>query len=59
MKLKGIFAAVATPFINGDIDVEAYTSYIEWLIGEGIDGIVVCGSTGESSMLSFKEHIAH
>ncbi|WP_294752899.1 4-hydroxy-tetrahydrodipicolinate synthase [uncultured Ruminococcus sp.] len=57
MKLKGIFAAVATPFINGDIDVEAYTSYIEWLIGEGIDGIVVCGSTGESSMLSFKEHI--
>jgi len=57
MKFKGIFAAVATPFVNGEIDVEAYTAYVEWLIAEGINGIVVCGSTGESSMLSFKEHI--
>ena len=57
MKFKGIFAAVGTPFVNGEIDVEAYTAYVEWLIAEGINGIVVCGSTGESSMLSFKEHI--
>ena len=37
MKFKGIFAAVATPFVNGEIDVEAYTAYVEWLIAEGID----------------------
>ena len=57
MKIKGVFAAVETPINNGEIDVEAYSKYLEWLIEEGMDGIVVCGSTGESSMLSFKEHI--
>ena len=57
MNFSGIYAAVCTPFSNGEIDVKAYEDYIEWLISEDIDGIVVCGSTGESSMLSFEEHV--
>lgn len=57
MTFKGVYAAVATPFVNGEIDYNSYKSYVEWLIESGIDGMVVCGSTGESSMLSMEEHV--
>lgn len=57
MRLKGVYVAVVTPFKNGQIDEKAYEAYLEGLINTGISGIVVCGSTGESSMLSMEEHI--
>ena len=57
MTFNGVYAAVATPFVNGKIDYDSYKSYVEWLIESGIDGVVVCGSTGESSMLSMEEHV--
>lgn len=57
MKLEGIYVAVVTPFENGKIAEKAYETYLEGLIESGIAGIVVCGSTGESSMLSMEEHI--
>lgn len=56
MELKGAFTAIVTPFRNGAIDEEAYRQLIEWQIEEGIDGLVPCGTTGESATLSHEEH---
>jgi len=56
IKWEGCFAAVVTPFTeNGELDKEAFCKNIELLIQEGIDGIVVCGCTGESWALTDEE----
>jgi 4-hydroxy-tetrahydrodipicolinate synthase len=54
--LKGAITAIVTPFKNGRIDEEAYRALIERQIGEGIHGLVPCGTTGESPTLSHAEH---
>ena len=54
--LKGAFSALVTPFKNGAVDEEKYREFIEWQIQEGIDGLVPCGTTGESATLSHEEH---
>lgn len=56
MKLNGAFTALVTPFRNGNVDEDAYRELIEWQIKEGIDGLVPCGTTGESATLSHAEH---
>lgn len=58
MKLQGAFTALVTPFKNGGIDEEKYRELIEWQIKEGINGLVPCGTTGESATLSHEEHEA-
>jgi len=58
MQLRGAFTALVTPFKNGGIDEEKYRELIEWQIKEGIDGLVPCGTTGESATLSHDEHEA-
>ena len=58
MRLTGAFTALVTPFRNGCIDEERYREFIEWQIQEGIDGLVPCGTTGESATLSHEEHEA-
>ncbi len=58
MQLKGAFTALVTPFKNGAIDEESYREFIEWQITEGINGLVPCGTTGESATLSHEEHEA-
>ncbi len=54
--LQGAFSALVTPFKNGTVDEEKYREFIEWQIQEGIDGLVPCGTTGESATLSHEEH---
>jgi 4-hydroxy-tetrahydrodipicolinate synthase len=56
MEFKGALTALVTPFKNGGIDEEAYRAFIEWQIESGIDGVVPCGTTGESATLSHDEH---
>ena len=58
MRFTGAFTALVTPFKNGRIDEERYRSLIEWQIQEGINGLVPCGTTGESATLSHEEHEA-
>ena len=53
---KGCFVAMATPFREGKIDEEALRRLIDFLIDSGVDGLVPCGTTGESPTLSFEEH---
>lgn len=54
--LSGAWSAIVTPFRDGAVDEAALREFIEWQIQSGIDGIVACGSTGESATLSHAEH---
>lgn len=52
----GSITALITPFKNGEIDWKAFEGLIEWQIENGTDGLVPCGTTGESPTLSHDEH---
>jgi 4-hydroxy-tetrahydrodipicolinate synthase len=53
---KGSMTALITPFKNGGVDDKAFQSFVEWQIDEGTDGLIPCGTTGESPTLSHAEH---
>lgn len=53
---KGSFPALVTPFKNGELDLETLKKLVEWHIGEGTNGFVPVGTTGESPTLSHEEH---
>lgn len=53
----GSMPALITPFSNGKVDEAGFKSFVEWQIGEGSDGLVPCGTTGESPTLSHDEHM--
>jgi len=55
-KFRGSITALLTPFKNGKVDEKGFQSFVEWQIAEGIDGLVPCGTTGESPTLSHDEH---
>lgn len=52
---KGIATALITPFENGRISYSALSHLIEHQIRNNIDAIVICGTTGESPVLSLSE----
>jgi 4-hydroxy-tetrahydrodipicolinate synthase len=52
---SGAFTALVTPFRNGEVDVEALEGLVEFQIGQGIDGLVPCGTTGETPSMSEEE----
>ncbi len=54
---KGSIVALITPFKNGDVDEDAFRKLVEWQIAEGTEGLVPCGTTGESPTLSHDEHM--
>lgn len=55
----GSAAAVTTPFFaDGAVDFETLGRQIEFLLAGGTDGIVSCGTTGESAALSEKERLS-
>ena len=53
---SGSLVAIVTPFKNGAFDETAYRELIEFQIANGTQGIVPCGTTGESATLSHEEH---
>ena len=55
---RGIATALITPFKEGQVDFDAYGRFIDWQIEQGINALVACGTTGESSTLSDEEHRA-
>ncbi len=54
---QGSYVALITPFKNGAVDEDAFRSFVEWQIEQGTDGLVPCGTTGESPTLSHEEHM--
>jgi 4-hydroxy-tetrahydrodipicolinate synthase len=54
---RGAWTALITPFTStGGFDASAFSKLIEFQLAEGINGLVPCGTTGESPTLSWEEH---
>lgn len=53
---KGSLPALVTPFLNGQIDVDALKKLVNWHIEQGSHGLVPVGTTGESPTLTHAEH---
>ncbi|MDV6234684.1 4-hydroxy-tetrahydrodipicolinate synthase [Leptospira ellisii] len=53
---QGVYTAIITPFKNDSIDYDSYFKLLEKQIKAGVDGVVPCGTTGESPTLSHSEH---
>ena len=51
----GCGTAIATPFTEEGINFDEFGKLIEEQIKEGIDAIIVCGTTGESSTMTMNE----
>src|SRR3954451_14362893 len=54
--LSGAMTALVTPMRDGQVDEAALEALGEWQIAEGIDGLIPCGTTGESATLTHEEH---
>ncbi len=53
---RGAATALITPLNADGIDYENFGKLIDWQIDEGIDSLVICGTTGEGSTLTDEEH---
>src|SRR5262245_56530952 len=53
---EGTYTALVTPFRDGAVDYPAFGKLIELQVAAGIDGVVPCGSTGESATQTHEEH---
>ncbi len=54
---EGAMTAIVTPFTEkGSLDEASFRKLVDFQIKEGIDGIVPCGTTGESPSLDYEEH---
>ena len=53
---RGVATAIITPTNADGVDYEAFGRIIDWQIEQGINAIVVCGTTGENPTLSDSEH---
>jgi len=53
---KGAATAIVTPFLDGEVDYISFGHLIDRQIENGIDALVICGTTGESATLSDREH---
>ena len=52
----GAATALVTPLTENGVDYAAFEKLINWQIEEGIDALVICGTTGEASTLTDEEH---
>ena len=53
---QGAATALVTPMNANGVDYPAFKKLIDWQIEEGIDALVICGTTGEGSTLTDAEH---
>lgn len=55
LKLKGVFSALITPFDNGEVDYTSLEKLVDYQINQGINGLVINGTTAESPTLTSTE----
>lgn len=55
--LKGCGTALVTPFINGEVDYNAYAALVDRQVAGGVDFLVALATTGETPTLSREEKI--
>ena len=53
---QGVATAIVTPMNENGVDYDVFGRLIDWQIEQGINGLVVAGTTGEGSTLSDEEH---
>ena len=53
----GTYTAIVTPFKNGRVDEAAFRKLIAFQVGNGVNGIVPTGTTGEAATLDYDEHL--
>ncbi|MBR4151253.1 MAG: 4-hydroxy-tetrahydrodipicolinate synthase [Firmicutes bacterium] len=53
---RGVATALITPLTASGVDYEAFGRLIDWQIEEGINALVIAGTTGEGATLSDQEH---
>jgi 4-hydroxy-tetrahydrodipicolinate synthase len=56
LRFTGAYTALITPFRNGELDEPALRNLVEFQIRNGIDGLIPCGTTGESVTMTDFEH---
>ncbi|MBU6161601.1 MAG: 4-hydroxy-tetrahydrodipicolinate synthase [Myxococcales bacterium] len=57
MNLSGCFTAITTPFNGRSVDERALAEHAAWMVDQGVSGVVVCGTTGESATMTDDEKI--
>ncbi len=58
VRFEGAMVALVTPFADGKVDFEALDRLVDWHVEQGTQGLVPCGTTGESPTLDYDEHDA-
>ena len=53
----GVATALATPFDDNGVNINEFRNFIDFQIDSGVNALVVCGTTGESSTMTKKEKI--
>lgn len=53
---SGSIPALVTPFRDGRLDEEAFRTFVDWQVAQGSNGLVPCGTTGESATMTIEEH---
>ncbi len=54
---QGCGTAIATPFSEEGVNLEEFAKLVEHQIKEGVDAIIVCGTTGEASTMTMQERL--
>ena len=57
MNLRGAFTALITPFRDGEVDLESLRGLVKRQLDGGIDGLVPCGTTGETATMTVAEQL--
>ena len=52
---KGSCVALVTPFTETGVNFDALGQLLDWQIAEGTDAILLCGTTGEPSTMTWEE----
>ena len=53
---RGVATALITPLTAEGIDYAAFGRVIDWQIEQGVNALVIAGTTGEGSTLTDEEH---
>lgn len=52
---KGCGTAISTPFTKDGVNYEEFGKLLDFQLAEGVDSIIVCGTTGEASTMTEEE----
>ena len=53
---RGVATALITPLNASGVDFDAFGRLIDWQIEQGVNALVIAGTTGEGSTLTYSEH---